>query len=233
MIGSEDTLTRRGRASPPPNSEMPDLLSTDAKPDVGLFWTLWPLNSFHSHTLKCQRWMKICQRLYSGSVSAALSIWDLTFWQRMALYVFWKHPTPEGEKKQVESINIQTPWKYGRYSSFQTKQTKKMCLLFSSSLIRVITPYPDNPNCDFFFSLCVQKDLKPNKLLKLLNFKAAVGLWDKSNRNRWWFDVTQFMWDCTAVSRLFPPALTLWELILQRSSSGCLHSVNFAILILV
>lgn len=82
MIGSEDRLRRRGR-----------FCHQDTKPaeyrwGLGLFWTLWPLTSFHSHTLKCQRWMKICQRLYSGCVSSALSIWGLTFWQRLTLCVF-------------------------------------------------------------------------------------------------------------------------------------------------
>lgn len=101
-----------------PDTEMPDLLSTDAWPDLGLFWTLWPLTSFHSHTLKCQRWMKICQRRYSGW-SAALSIWDLTFWQRVALSVFLNpRRFCYRKKKQVESINIHTPWTCGRDGSY-------------------------------------------------------------------------------------------------------------------
>lgn len=88
MIGRKDTLRRRGRPR-----------HRDAKPaeyrwGLDLFWTLWPLTSFHSHTLKCQRWMKICQRLYSGCVSAALSIWDLTFRQCLALSVFSKILNP-------------------------------------------------------------------------------------------------------------------------------------------
>lgn len=71
-----------------PDTEMPDLLSTDARPDLSLFWTRRPLTSFHSYTLKCQRWMKICQRLYSGCSSEHLRFDILT---TGGTFLFWKY----------------------------------------------------------------------------------------------------------------------------------------------
>lgn len=200
-MGSEDKLTCRGW--PRHRDARPAECRFQHRPGPVLDTLTFDPPSILT-SCECQRWMKIRQRpkKKTSKHSNTMNMWTRRF-----------------------LLNHKNVWHRPLFHCLQESCEKSATFGFNSHLgqyYQIKKPYPDNPKCDFF-SLCVLKDLKTNKLLKPLDFKAAVGLRDKSKGNHWWFDASWLIWVVLLCCLTLSPAHFSWEWILYCGLSGCLH----------